>query len=59
MNLVECFLGKRTVPIKINAEKKRLLLVRLKELYIQFKKRNPQLKIGFTKFCELHPKWCK
>ena len=43
------------VSIKINAEKfkkqKRLLLVHLKDLYIEFKKRNPQLKIGFTKFC--------
>ena len=38
--------------------KKRLFLVCLKELYIEFKKRNPQLKIGFTKFCELRPKWC-
>ena len=50
------------VSIKINAEKfkkqKRLLLVHLKDLYIEFKKRNPQLKIGFTKFCELCPKWC-
>ena len=50
------------VSIKINAEnfkkQKRLLLVPLKDLYIEFKKRNPQLKIGFTKFCELHPKWC-
>ena len=34
------------------------MLVRLKQLYIEFKKRNPQLKIGFTKFCELRPKWC-
>ena len=47
MNLVECVVGKRTVcvSIKINAAKikkqKRLLLVRLKELYIEFKKRNP------------------
>ena len=51
------------VSIKINVEKikkqERLLLVRLKELYIEFKKRNLQLKIGFTKFCELRPKWCK
>ena len=53
---------KDCVSIKINAEKikkqKRLLLVHLKELYIEFKKHNPQLKIGFTKFCELHSKWC-
>ena len=45
---------KDCVSIKINAEKikkqKRLLLVRLKKLYIEFKKYSPQLKIGFTKF---------
>ena len=53
---------KDCVSIKINAKKikkqKRLLLVRLKELYIEFKKCNPQLKIGFTKFCELRPRFC-
>ena len=53
---------KGCVSININAEKikkkKRLLLVRLKELYIEFKKRNPQLKIDFTKLCELRSKWC-
>ena len=41
---------KDCVSIKINAEKikkqKRLLLVHLKELYIEFKKRNPQLKMA-------------
>ena len=52
---------KDCVSIKINAEKikkQKRLLVHLKELYIELKKRNPQLKIGFTKFCELCPKWC-
>ena len=33
------------------------MLVCLKEFYIEFKKCNPQLKIGFTIFCVL-PKWC-
>ena len=51
---------KDCASIKTNAEKikkqKRLLLVCLKELYIEFKKRNPQLKTGFLKFCELCPK---
>ena len=33
------------------------MLVCLKEFYIEFRKCNPQLKIGFTIFCVL-PKWC-
>ena len=50
MNLVECGPRKKDcVSIKINGEKvkkqKRLLLVCLKELEIEFKKRSPQLKI--------------
>ena len=39
-------------------EQKRLLLCNLHELYIEFKKINPTLKIGFSKFCCLRPKWC-
>ena len=50
------------VSIKITAEKNKkqkiLLLVRLKVLDIEFKKPKPQLKVGFTKFCELRTKWC-
>ena len=49
---------KDCVSIKINAKKikkQKRLLVHLKELYIELKKRNPQLKIGFTKFCENIP----
>ena len=38
---------------------KRLILVRLNELYIEFKKVHPDLKIGFSKFCEFRPKWCQ
>ena len=34
------------------------MLVCLKELYTESEKRNPQLKICFTKFCELRPKRC-
>ena len=37
---------------------KRLLLVNLHELYVAFKKDNPNEKIGFSKFCSLRPKWC-
>ena len=37
---------------------KRLLLSNLNELYTEFKKINPDIKIGFSKFCTLRPKWC-
>ena len=30
----------------------------MKELYLELKKLNPECKIGFSKFCELRPKWC-
>ena len=30
----------------------------MKKLYIEFKKIYPGYKIGFSKFCELRPKWC-
>ena len=36
--------------VKIHKQK-RLILVQLKELYLEYK-------IGFSKFCELRPKWC-
>lgn len=37
---------------------KRLLLANLNELYSAFKFEHPYIKIGFTKFCMLRPKWC-
>jgi len=33
-------------------------LVNLKEMYENFRKDNPENKIGFSKFCELRPRWC-
>jgi len=40
-------------------ERKRLLLANLHELYSLFKEKTEgQYKIGFSKFCELRPKWC-
>ena len=36
----------------------RLLLVNLKELYISFLKEHAEIKIGFSKFCQLRPKRC-
>ena len=47
------------VSIKKNVHKqKRFLLCNLHELYVLCKEQNPVLKIGFSKFCSLHPKWC-
>ena len=37
---------------------KRLLLCNLKELYASFKEKNLTVKLGFSKFCSLRPKWC-
>ena len=39
-------------------ERKRLILSNLKEMYSTFKCHNPDVKIGFSKFCALRPKWC-
>ena len=37
---------------------KQLLLVNLKELHVAFKEKHPQNPVGFSKFCQLRPKWC-
>lgn len=47
----------RTEQGKIHTQK-RMLLVNLKELYIEFKKRYESIKVGFSKFCSLRPRWC-
>ena len=39
-------------------KQKRLLLANLKELHLEFKKRNPSMEIGLSSFCALRPKWC-
>lgn len=39
-------------------KQKRLLLCNLSELYSAFKVTNPEISIGFSKFCSLRPKWC-
>nr|XP_047138382.1 uncharacterized protein LOC124814597 [Hydra vulgaris]XP_047138383.1 uncharacterized protein LOC124814597 [Hydra vulgaris] len=47
------------VSIKKNVRmQKRLLLCNLKELFVAFKTKNPEIKIGFSRFCTLRPKWC-
>ena len=45
-------IGKNTL------QQKRLLLCNLSELYSAFKKRIPEIKMSFSKFCSLGPKWC-
>ena len=37
---------------------KRMLLVNLKELYLEFKKIYESIKVGVSKFCTLRPRWC-
>ena len=39
-------------------KQKRLLLLTLNELFVQFKQRYPQYIIGRSSFCALRPKWC-
>ena len=39
-------------------QQKRLILGNLKELYVAFCDKYSELKIGFSKFCSLCPKWC-
>ena len=39
-------------------KQKQLVLCNLPELFVAFKERNPDLKIGFSKFCTLCSKWC-
>ncbi|XP_033127584.1 uncharacterized protein LOC117125231, partial [Anneissia japonica] len=54
---------KDCVAIKTSNEKvyqqKRLILVNLKELYLEYKKKHPNDSVGFSKFCELRPSWCR
>ena len=39
-------------------KQKQLVLCSLHELFVAFKERNADVKIGFTEFCALHPTWC-
>lgn len=54
--------AKEFVSVKTQAGKehkqKRLVLGNLKEIYVQFKERHPDVNIGFSKFAELRPKEC-
>ena len=42
--------------VKIKKQK-RLLLLNIRELYNEFKKKYPNAKVGLSKFFELRPKW--
>ena len=47
------------VSISLETHKQKpLLLCNLKELYQEFKVKNPTTGIGFSKFATLCPKWC-
>ena len=47
------------VSVSCNSPKqKRLILSNLNELYANFKSKYASTSIGFSKFCELWPKWC-
>ena len=49
--------GRNNVSISLETHKqKRLLLCNLKELYQEFKVKNPTIGIGFSKFASLRPK---
>ena len=47
------------LPDKTKMKKqKQHLSSNISEIYVQFKKENPDRKIGFSLFALLHPKWC-
>ena len=48
----------KSVWAKKQHMQKQLILVNLKELYSSFLKEHADIKIGFSKFCQLRPKWC-
>lgn len=51
--------AKDKVSVKKNVYmQKRLILCNLRELYSCFKWEYPDVKVGFSKFCCLRPKWC-
>ena len=51
------FVTVRTDQVKVQKQK-RMLLVNLKELYLEFKKKHENAKVGLSKFCSLRPRWC-
>ena len=39
-------------------KQKHLILCSLNVLFVAFKVKHPEIKLGFSKFCSLRPKWC-
>ena len=58
-----CAGKKECLTVKVDGQKeklqKRLLLLNIREVFLEFKKVNPDVQIGFSKFCELRPKCCE
>jgi hypothetical protein len=38
---------------------RRLLLFNLKEAHFVFQQQRPEIKVGLSKFCSLHPEWVR
>ena len=51
------FVSVREGSVRLHKQR-RLLLLNLNELYVLFKERHPEIKVGLSKFCELRPKEC-
>ena len=60
MSLVaNCLVKKNYVSIVKGVHKqKRLVLCNLREMYVAFKGKYRNVKLGFSKFCTFRPKWC-
>ena len=43
---------------KVVDKQKWLVLGSIHKFFVAFKERDPDVKIGFSKFCALSPKWC-
>ena len=59
-NALELCLGQKIMSLLFKKQhmQKQLFFVNLKELYSSFLKEHADIKIGFSKFCQLRPKWC-
>ena len=58
-NTLELCLGQKVMSVLVKKQhmQKQLFLVNLKELYSSLLKEHASVKIGFSKFCQLQPKW--
>ena len=58
-NTLELCLGQKVMSVLVkNSICKSGYLINLKELYSSFLKEHADIKIGFSRFCQLQPKWC-